>query len=532
MLAFSNIRIGARLALGFGLVLLCAGMLFLLGLWRMSQLQEATDGIVNDNVASLSNSVEMRETGWVVLLTLRNIAIPRDAVEARREQDRLSQLLNDYAASEQNLRRLLTNEKGKASLNAVVENMKLVLPSIRKVTALVSEGDYFNAAVAFQSEFLPCHSKWMQSLGVLADDQQREMKLRYEVSQFNYESARRWMAIVSALGMTLGALAAWKITTTITIPLTSAAEMAGQIAKGDLTRELDVHGKDEAGKLMDSLRIMQDNLTAMVINIQQGAETIGVASAEIAVGNADLSTRTESQACSLEQTSASMEALTETVRQNAVNARQADQLVSSTSALAIKGGEVVGQVVDTMGAIKEKSGKIVDIIGVINGIAFQTNILALNATIEATRAGDRGKGFAIVAAEVRSLAQRSAGAAMEIKKLITDSVTTVDAGGKLVDEAGRTMSGIVASVQHVSHIMGEILAASEEQRLGINEVNHAISQMDQFTQHNAALVEQASAAAESMKEQTARLKHAVSAFKCPEPALLLRSFSQMDEREH
>jgi methyl-accepting chemotaxis protein len=257
---------------------------------------------------------------------------------------------------------------------------------------------------------------------------------------------------------------------------------------------------------------MNDSLILTVGQVRRGTETMGVASAEIAAGNADLSSRTESQASSLEQTASSMEELTSTVKQNAENARQANQLVVSASDFAVKGGRVVGQVVDTMSSIKDSSKKIVDIIGVIDGIAFQTNILALNAAVEAARAGEQGRGFAVVAAEVRNLAQRSAGAAKEIKALIGDSVEKVDGGSKLVDEAGKTMTEIVSSVKRVADIMGEITAASQEQSSGIEEVNRAIGQMDEMTQQNAALVEQAAAAAESLQNQAVQLAQAVSVF--------------------
>ncbi|MBV8634083.1 MAG: methyl-accepting chemotaxis protein, partial [Burkholderiaceae bacterium] len=262
-----------------------------------------------------------------------------------------------------------------------------------------------------------------------------------------------------------------------------------------------------------ALKDMDDSLLKIVSEVRQGTDAIATASQEIASGNSDLSSRTESQASSLEETASSMEELTDTVRQNAENARQANQLVVSASEFAQKGGKVVGQVVTTMGSIKESSRKIVDIIGVIDGIAFQTNILALNAAVEAARAGEQGRGFAVVAAEVRNLAQRSAGAAKEIKTLIGDSVEKVDQGSKLVDEAGRTMGEMVTSVQHVADIMSEITAASQEQSAGIGEVNQAIAQMDEMTQQNAALVEQAAAAAESMQEQAALLADAVSVFK-------------------
>jgi|SRR5450830_266409 len=289
--------------------------------------------------------------------------------------------------------------------------------------------------------------------------------------------------------------------------------LAQKLATGDLTATLEVERDDEIGYLMASINGIAQGLATVVGNVRTGTETINVAAREIATGNADLSNRTESQASSLEETASSMEELTSTVKQNADNARQANALVISASALAVRGGEVVGNVVQTMGSIKESSSKIVDIISVIDGIAFQTNILALNAAVEAARAGEQGRGFAVVASEVRSLAQRSATAAKEIKQLISDSVGKVDVGSKLVNDAGVTMAEIVTSVKHVADIMSEITAASQEQSTGIEEVNRAITQMDEITQQNAALVEQAAAAAESLQEQADTLAQAVSVFK-------------------
>ena len=299
----------------------------------------------------------------------------------------------------------------------------------------------------------------------------------------------------------------------ITRPLDAAVKLAHGVAEGDLTQRIEVHGSDEIGQLMQALKHMNDSLVSIVSQVRTGTDTIATASSQIASGNLDLSSRTEEQASSLEETASSMEELTSTVKQNAENARQANQLVVSTADVAVKGGQVVGQVVDTMASIKDSSRKIADIIGVIDGIAFQTNILALNAAVEAARAGEQGRGFAVVASEVRNLAQRSAGAAKEIKTLIEDSVGKVDAGSELVDEAGKTMGEIVSSVKRVTDIMSEIAAASQEQSAGIEQVNQAITQMDDVTQQNAALVEEAAAAAESLQDQAGKLAEVVSVFK-------------------
>jgi methyl-accepting chemotaxis protein len=299
-------------------------------------------------------------------------------------------------------------------------------------------------------------------------------------------------------------------------PLAAAVKVAQTVAAGDLTSRIEVNSRDEIGQLLQALKDMNASLVGIVGNVRQGTDTIATASSQIAAGNQDLSSRTEEQASSLEETASSMEELTSTVKQNADNARQANQLAVSASSVAVRGGSVVSQVVDTMGAINTSSRKIVDIIGVIDGIAFQTNILALNAAVEAARAGEQGRGFAVVAAEVRSLAQRSAAAAKEIKTLIDDSVEKVGQGSHQVAEAGKTMDEIVESVRRVTDIMAEITAASQEQTQGIEQINQAITQMDQVTQQNAALVEEAAAAAASLQEQASGLSQVVSVFKLDE----------------
>ena len=324
-----------------------------------------------------------------------------------------------------------------------------------------------------------------------------------------------WSVVAAVLGVALMlALALWLMYRhTIARPLAGVTTVADGIADGNLTARIEAKSRDEIGRLTEAMARMQQQLVETVNHIRTASDSIGTASSEIAAGNQDLSSRTEEQASSLEETASSMEQLTATVKQNAENAKQANQLAASASSVAAKGGQVVSQVVDTMGAINASSRKIAEIISVIDGIAFQTNILALNAAVEAARAGEQGRGFAVVASEVRSLAQKSAGAAKEIKGLIEDSVAKVGAGSKLVDDAGKTMEEVVSAVKRVTDIMAEISAASAEQSSGIEQVNQAITQMDQVTQQNAALVEQSAAAAEAMKEQAKGLVATVGVFK-------------------
>ncbi|MES2935188.1 MAG: methyl-accepting chemotaxis protein [Pseudomonadota bacterium] len=340
-----------------------------------------------------------------------------------------------------------------------------------------------------------------------------EGRKEYAQSQQNYSLVRIISIAAILVGILCGTMIGFWLIRSISRPLNYAVAIAKNVASGDLTQVILVESTNETGQLLQALKNMNDSLTATVGEVRTSTDTIANASSEIAAGNMDLSSRTEQQAASLEETASSMEELTSTVKQNADNARQANQLAVSASDFAMKGGQVVGHVVNTMVSIKDSSRKIVDIIGVIDGIAFQTNILALNAAVEAARAGEQGRGFAVVAAEVRNLAQRSASAAKEIKGLISDSVEKVDAGSKLVDDAGATMGQIVTSVKQVADIMNEISAASQEQSAGIEQINFAITQMDEVTQQNAALVEEAAAAAASMQDQAASLARTVAVFK-------------------
>ena len=359
----------------------------------------------------------------------------------------------------------------------------------------------------------------LNTLGIrLINEQQVAALAEYQASQANFELVRAVCLAGLAFGLIMAALVGYLLVRAIVRPLEQAVKIAGAVAQGDLTQTIEVTSTDETGRLLQALKDMNESLVRIVGQVRTGTDNIATASSEIAAGNLDLSSRTEQQAGSLEETASSMEELTSTVKQNADNARQANALATSASAVAGKGGAVVAEVVQTMGAINTSATRIVDIIAVIDGIAFQTNILALNAAVEAARAGEQGRGFAVVAGEVRSLAQRSAAAAKEIKVLIDDSVQKVHHGSELVDRAGTTMAEIVQSVNRVTDIMAEITAASQEQTAGIEQINGAVAQMDQVTTQNAALVEQASAAATSLQEEAAKLAQTVGEFKLATPA--------------
>jgi len=350
----------------------------------------------------------------------------------------------------------------------------------------------------------------------IGKESNRLMRQMEEESRAAHAEAMLVMGLTLAVTLVVGCVTVFWLIKSITVPLHAAVGVAQTVADGDLRSEVRVDSKDEIGELLGALRTMQTNLSGIVGKVRAGTETIRGATVEIAAGNLDLSGRTEQQASSLEETAAAMVELTTTVQQNNANANEASKLADVASRVAVRGGDAVEQMVRTMGSINESSRKIVDIIGVIDGIAFQTNILALNAAVEAARAGEQGRGFAVVASEVRNLAQRSASAAKEIKELIGDSVSRVEAGSRLAGQAGETMGEVVSSVQRVTAIIGEISVASGEQREGIEQVSIAISQMDSVTQQNAALVEEAAAAADALAQQAASLSEAVSIFKLEE----------------
>ena len=419
----------------------------------------------------------------------------------------ITRLWDEYMASG------LTPDEHELAKQVMQLSQALVSQGLKPAVAAIRADDLGEAGTLAVERMRPLSEPVISGLDALLKLQLYRGNVEYEKAEKRYHVALAAGGGVVGAGVLIAVLLGFFIIRSIVRPLANAVRMADAIAAGDLTVEIQSDSNNEIGRLLNAMKSMNASLAHIVSGVRSGNEAISSASKEIAAGNADLSSRTEQQASSLEETASSMEELTGTVKQNADNARQANQLAAGASTLAVKGGEVVGQVVHSMSSINESSRKIADIIGVIDGIAFQTNILALNAAVEAARAGEQGRGFAVVASEVRTLAQRSAAAAKEIKALITDSVAKVDDGSKLVDQAGQTMEEIVTAVKRVTDIMAEIAAASQEQTSGIEQVNQAITQMDQVTQQNAALVEEAAAAAESMQEQAQSLTKAVAIFK-------------------
>ena len=525
---FSHVKIGTRLGLGFGAVLVLLIAVLLLGLTSMFRIGSRTKDIVEDKNVKMAAANTMVDNVRNITLSLTTIVVVPSTPEVNAELEKIGESRKKYGAAKDILSRHLADDKEKALLATVDAALKEGAAKNNKVIALRKDGEIQDAIAALTQEAAPSLKAVLKALDdILAYETMQANQASSEVESV-LSSAQMLLVTLGLVALGLGAAVAWFITASITGPLNEAVAVAETVASGDLSSNIVVQASDETGRLLGALKAMNDSLLNVVSQVRNGTDTISTASNEIAAGNLDLSSRTEEQASSLEETASSMEQLTSTVKQNADNARQADTLARSASEVATRGGSIVSQVVDTMGTINHSSRKIVDIIAVIDGIAFQTNILALNAAVEAARAGEQGRGFAVVASEVRNLAQRSAGAAKEIKELIAASVANVDKGSKLVGQAGQTMGDIVASIQRVADIMGEITAASQEQTLGIEQVNMAITQMDEVTQQNAALVEQAAAASQSMQEQAVQLATVVRFFKtgavsAPGTAIMLRN---------
>jgi methyl-accepting chemotaxis protein len=518
MNSLKNMKIGTRLGLGFGLILLLSLLSTLTAIARMQAIALATHEMMQKPLAKERWISEWH--GSVLAGARRTTAVAvssdpslvtffaADATVSTKRNDELVKLIVPA----------LETDAEKQLYQQVVEQRKLFVGARDQISKLKAAGQVDEASAVFKQAFAPAAARYPALLADLVALQRKQIDANAASIDATSAATLPLLVALAALVLVIGAVLAWLLTTGITGPLRSAVGAARRVADGDLTGRIAVDSRDEVGDLLGALRDMNDNLLHLVRQVRDGTDAIATASGEIAAGNLDLSARTEQQAGSLEETASSMEELTSTVKQNAANAQQANTLAQTASDVALRGGAVVAQVVQTMGAINDSSRKIADIIAVIDGIAFQTNILALNAAVEAARAGEQGRGFAVVASEVRSLAQRSAAAAKEIKALIDESVGSVGAGTKLVGEAGSTMDDIVTSIARVTDIMAEISTASHEQTGGIEQVNRAIIEMDNVTQQNAALVEQAASAADSLQQQAGTLAEVVAAFRLDEHA--------------
>ena len=515
-----SIKLGTRVGLSFGVLLLLAALIAISGAGALRLVMSDLRGVTNEvwPKSDLANrNIQAaydyaRAFAYIVTSEGRSDANVAALAAAH------TALADTVKAVNQNLTTLdglLSSEEEKSLLAQVKAGRAAYGKSRNQVLELKKAGQSDQAVALMFTETNALQTTYIEAWKQFIGHEKRLLTTNVMAAESRYSLVTGGLYALLAAALVIGLAVAWLLTRWLLGALGGepayAAGIAGRIAQGDLTVEVRIAPHDQSS-LLFAMKIMRDSLNRIVGQVRTGTESIATATAQIASGNLDLSSRTEQQASSLQQTASSMEELTVTVKQNAANARQADQLAASASQVAAQGGAVVVKVVETMAAINHSSKKIVDIIGVIDGIAFQTNILALNAAVEAARAGEQGRGFAVVASEVRSLAQRSAAAAREIKVLIGDSVAKVEAGARLVDQAGATMSEVVASVKRVTDIMGEITSASDQQSLGIEEVNRAVTQMDQATQQNAALVEQSAAAAGSLQSQAATLVDVVGNF--------------------
>jgi methyl-accepting chemotaxis protein-1 (serine sensor receptor) len=510
-----NIPIKSRLIAIIGFLLMCALLIGLTGLNNLGSVNASLKTVYEDRLVSLGQLDRVIRLVNRHQLSLAK-ALTDDPAKNAAQMDALDkdiesgdQVLAAYNAT------YLTDKEKVLAAEFTTARAAFIKNAVRPAAAAIRANDLPRATTLVHGAMEQMYAEARGPMTALIELQLNVGKDEYTTSQQHFATFRMLTIAAIGLAMVLGAAAGFWLIASITGPLNIAIKVAGEIAAGNLAQDIKVDSTNELGRMLGALRDMVRALTATVGEVRSSSDTIATASSEIAAGNLDLSSRTEQQAASLEETASSMEELTSTVKQNADNARSANALVGSATAHATDGGKAVGKVIETMGLIKESSRKMNEIIGVIDGIAFQTNILALNAAVEAARAGEQGRGFAVVATEVRSLAQRSANAAKEIKVLINDSVEKANAGGVLVNDAGATLEKVMVSVRQVSDIMSEIAAASEEQSAGIEQINQAVVQMDEVTQQNAALVEESAAAAASLQEQAAALARTVSIFVLP-----------------
>ncbi|NUU01309.1 methyl-accepting chemotaxis protein [Herbaspirillum robiniae] len=511
---FKNLGVGVRLGAVFALIVALLAVVSVTAFIKINNINKAINQIVSDRYLKVRWAFDVRDGVNDQIKYLRGIVI--DAGRPGLNDKRYGQMEVAVRQTKEAIDKIAARQVtavGKKKIKELDDARQAFESGKTELIALARAGNVDAAGEYALRKITNTQNAYLDIATAFANSQDQQLQAEGKQAIEDGALAINVTLACSGIAVLAAIILGYLLTRSIVRPLNEAVRVAENVAAGDLTTRIDASARDETGQLMHALKKMNDNLVSIVSGVRTGTESITTASNEIASGNLDLSARTEQQAGSLEETASAMEEMTSTVKQNADNARQANQMAASASQIALQGGEIVGRVVDTMEEINSSSKKIVDIIGVIDGIAFQTNILALNAAVEAARAGEQGRGFAVVATEVRSLAQRSAAAAKEIKQLIDDSVAKVDGGSRLVAEAGATMDQVVSSVRSVTDIVGEITAASSEQSSGIEEINRAITQMDEVTQQNAALVEEAAAAAQAMQEQAQNLTQAISIFK-------------------
>jgi methyl-accepting chemotaxis protein len=508
-----NLRIGYRLGLSFGLIAILLAIIAALTFARIGSLNDNINFTNNNRYPQTVLAHRIKDKVNEATLSMRNALLMSDPVQIKAEIDSIETGAKIIVASIEALQKLAANDEDKAYMQSLIEARGKFVTARTHFAGLVAQNQMDQARVSLLTEVTPAQLAYTTSLDKLADHQDKLMRAVSEQSGADASKTKILILALALAALAISAVVAWYATLTITTPLENAIQIARRVAGGDLSGEILISSTDETGQLLSALNDMKEGLINIVTQVRRGTESIAAASTEIAAGSRDLSSRTEEQASSLEQTAAAMEQLTSMVKKNAESAGDASHTAAGASDTASAGGVAVGKVIGTMTSINESSRKIVDIISVIDGIAFQTNILALNAAVEAARAGEQGRGFAVVASEVRSLAQRSASAAKEIKTLIADSVNKVDSGTQLVEQAGGTINEVVSNVYKVSGIVADITAASKEQSIGIEQVHRAITQMDEITQQNAALVEQAATALQALQAEAAKLAEVVSIFK-------------------
>ncbi|MBB2485088.1 MCP four helix bundle domain-containing protein [Mitsuaria sp. WAJ17] len=510
----SDMKVGMRIGLGFAAVLLMSGLLGLLSISRLGLIQASVSDLASNWMPSIKaiseiddkvQSIRRLELRMCLLETVSEVQSVMETIKSTREKD-LPKLISVYVP-------LIASPEEEAAWNAAKAKIDAYLAVQDRLIEQRKAGNRAEYQATVVGDSLKTVDEASSALAKVVSINEGGAAASYAEAKSTYDSVRLTLMVLLALQLVAGGLVAMFLTRNTVDPLQRMVSVAERVAGGDLGVDVDTSRRDEFGRLALALEDMRQSLNRSIGTVRSSAESIALSSSEVAAGSSDLSARTEQMASSLEETSATMQTLSETVRQNADATRQATGLARDASQVAEQGGAVVGRVVGTMEEINTSSRKISDIIGVIDGIAFQTNILALNAAVEAARAGEQGRGFAVVAGEVRSLAQRSAEAAREIKSLIGTSVDKVDAGTRLVAEAGQTMQELVQAVQRVSHIIEDISRATQEQSVSLSEVGQAVNRLDEVTQQNAALVEQSSAAAESLRDQAAQLSAAVSGFK-------------------